>query len=595
MEKDKRLESALSKEEETTRQEDLENADPGSRAKGDVAPLGEAEPQRGTTDAPQEEERRDEIDPTTGEEVTPSEPPDLGTNTPPEPGANTLPGPGANIPPELSSPEASLPEPEGAVEISPEAGPDLPPVAVSFSRAEGADIRYTLDGSEPDEASPLYDPEKALPLPEGKTLKARAYMARGAEGSAGTRTETISDSQSTPDPGPDTPSIEQVGAVEISPEAGMHRLAVEVSLVCPTEGAAIHYTLDGNEPDEASPLYDPQKPLDLRKSGVVKARAYKEGYEPSGVSETEYEVLTPVWQEKEPEDRTDRVDHNTRKEDKNGGWKLAGASVRGKLHAHNALWREDSFDFGFVDGWTMVAVSDGAGSAPLSRVGARLACEHALAHLKECLAGFELTSKTKEELGKSEGPRLREFLAGAASAALEAIRREAGERSRRPEDLTGTLLVVVHRAWGGQHLVGAIQVGDGSVALLERGGDTTLLGEPDHGEHSSETRFLTTRGVEEAFMHRVRFTVKDHLRCVAVMSDGVSDDFFPEEKRIGELFIGEELPGMTDQDGRPVHGVLHTVTAAPDPAAALLEWLRYEKRSSSDDRTLVLFWDEDEG
>lgn len=415
-----------------------------------------------------------------------------------------------------------------------------------------------------------------------------------------TKTERLRRSTGAPIPPPefgerDTAPLPRSAPVGISPKGGAYASSVTVSLSCASESAVIRYTLDGTSPGETSPLYDPHEGLLLRESATLRARSFESGLIPGLVSLAEFEVRAAVWQENEPEDRADEVPHTiiegTREP---GGWRLAGASVRGRLHAHRALWREDAFAFAAKGGWTIVAVSDGAGSVPLSRVGARLGCESAVAHLKASLEGFSPSSEDKEGLTESELPALQGFLAGAAGAALAAIRRESAARERPPEEFAATLLVVVHRLWRGRRLIGALQVGDGCVALLDWDDGVTLLGVADHGEHSSETRFLTTQGVEETFPNRVFFSVKDRLRCIAAMTDGVSDDFFPEKKRIVELLLGEELPGMRGRDGQPVRGVMRSVAGAEDPHSALLEWLRYEKRGSSDDRTLVLFWD-DEG
>ncbi len=53
----------------------------------------------------------------------------------------------------------------------------------------------------------------------------------------------------------------------------------EVSLSCKTPGAAIHYTLDGSEPTEDSPLYE--NPFILTESCAIRARAFKKGMPPS--------------------------------------------------------------------------------------------------------------------------------------------------------------------------------------------------------------------------------------------------------------------------------------------------------------------------
>lgn len=56
----------------------------------------------------------------------------------------------------------------------------------------------------------------------------------------------------------------------------------EVRLSCREEGAVIHFTLDGSEPTESSQVYE--GPFSVSRSCVVKARAFKEGFEPSPVA-----------------------------------------------------------------------------------------------------------------------------------------------------------------------------------------------------------------------------------------------------------------------------------------------------------------------
>ena len=56
---------------------------------------------------------------------------------------------------------------------------------------------------------------------------------------------------------------------------------VDVELASATEGAAIRYTLDGSEPDENAHLYT--GPVKITDNVTIKARAYKDGFEPSGV------------------------------------------------------------------------------------------------------------------------------------------------------------------------------------------------------------------------------------------------------------------------------------------------------------------------
>ncbi len=73
----------------------------------------------------------------------------------------------------------------------------------------------------------------------------------------------------------------------VSPPAILGQLmlfpeSAEVRMFSRTDGASIHYTLDGSEPTEASPLYT--QPFQVSQSCVLKATAFKEGLPPSPVT-----------------------------------------------------------------------------------------------------------------------------------------------------------------------------------------------------------------------------------------------------------------------------------------------------------------------
>lgn len=268
------------------------------------------------------------------------------------------------------------------------------------------------------------------------------------------------------------------------------------------------------------------------------------------------------------------------------GWQLIASSVRGKLHEHTAKWRDDSYKFDRVDDWTIVAVSDGAGSAALSRIGAQIACEEAVKQLKLFLHGYRI-SPGADQPPDADLQRIRLFLTNAAGSAKNAIRLEADRRKRAINDFHATLLIVVLTEWQGKDLVAAIQVGDGAIGLKAANG-FRVLGISDHGDYSSETRFLTTPNIELEFNNRVCFSIPTGLTALALMTDGVADDFYPEKTRIGELFEGAPIEGLKTKAGEPLQGLLHGVAKDPRDGEALRDWLRYEKRASSDDRTLVL-------
>ena len=314
--------------------------------------------------------------------------------------------------------------------------------------------------------------------------------------------------------------------------------------------------------------------------------------------EGELPVVTPrkpVWLELEPSDPADASPHVASEvRTISPGWEAVAASVRGRQHAHAGTYREDSFALAAgPHDWGIVTVGDGAGSAKLSRVGSRLACDAATKELAERLGNFAFTEVNP---GLAQPPQtdlqtLRGFLSGAAEAALEAVRVEAQTRGVPERDFHTTLLMVAIAPWRDRHLVMVLQVGDGAVGLMspafERG--FKCVGFADHGEYSSETRFLTTPGVNLEFRNRVLFVLPPQLDAVAVMTDGVSDDLFPENERLGELFRSEPVAELLAPGGEGSHlGALPAIATSEIPAEELTRWLRYEKRGSFDDRTLVL-------
>ncbi len=81
-------------------------------------------------------------------------------------------------------------------------------------------------------------------------------------------------------PAPYSLSVEPMVSTPALPEGlSLFRGEVTMAMSCRTEGASIHYTLDGSEPTEASPEY--REPFSLTQSARIRARAFKEGMMPS--------------------------------------------------------------------------------------------------------------------------------------------------------------------------------------------------------------------------------------------------------------------------------------------------------------------------
>jgi serine/threonine protein phosphatase PrpC len=303
-----------------------------------------------------------------------------------------------------------------------------------------------------------------------------------------------------------------------------------------------------------------------------------------------------LWKELEPDTSLPfRKEHTAAQRLVAGDYQVVAASRRGRSHAHEGKFREDDFAVTATpEGWLILLVADGAGSAGFSREGSRLACGTAARSLRE-LVPQTLGACFDEQLreyaaGRSvEAEReirklLYQALCGAAFAAYKALEARAAEGGHALKDYATTLLVGLARRYEQGTFVGAFWIGDGAVALLDGGGSARLLGTPDGGEYSGQTRFLTMREVVAdgaEMMSRVRFELAENFGALILMTDGVSDPKFGTDQNLasaekwGEFW--REVDGAVDfrrgDDGAP---------------RRLLEWMDFWSPGEHDDRTLAV-------
>jgi hypothetical protein len=84
---------------------------------------------------------------------------------------------------------------------------------------------------------------------------------------------------------------DRVATPNLSPPGGRYIDHADVSIGCATEGARIHYTLDGSFPTRESSLYG--SPLQIRESTIVRALAVRAGWVDSEIATATY-VITGV-------------------------------------------------------------------------------------------------------------------------------------------------------------------------------------------------------------------------------------------------------------------------------------------------------------
>ena len=77
-----------------------------------------------------------------------------------------------------------------------------------------------------------------------------------------------------------------------TPLGGTYNEPQTVTIACTTEDATIHYTMDGTDPTESSPIYS--SPLFITETTTVKAMAVKDGYENSAIATAVYVIQAGV-------------------------------------------------------------------------------------------------------------------------------------------------------------------------------------------------------------------------------------------------------------------------------------------------------------
>ncbi len=274
---------------------------------------------------------------------------------------------------------------------------------------------------------------------------------------------------------------------------------------------------------------------------------------------------------------------------------IVAASKRGRSHAQDAKPRDDDFRVSFnpQNGWYVLAVADGAGSAKYSREGSRIACTVAEDYCKNYLsehgqqleeAVTQYASVRSKEALQPVVEKVHEALFKAATDAYRAIVKRKDEcEGSVLKDFSTTLLLAICRKFSFGWFVASFGVGDGAIAIYDKDADTVrLLNEPDGGEFAGQTRFLT---MESIFRDRtrIRMSIVPDFTALMLMTDGVSDPFFETDANLSRK---EKWDALWES-------ITTEVDFKDDNAASasqLLRWLDFWSPGNHDDRTVALLY-----
>lgn len=286
---------------------------------------------------------------------------------------------------------------------------------------------------------------------------------------------------------------------------------------------------------------------------------------------------------------------------------IVAASQRGRSHAREGKARDDHFTLYHCEesDWYIIAVADGAGSAKYSRKGSEVACKTVISHCRNLLLdnpAFEASIRAYASDRDSREKRtdvtrhVIDVVYKGAMKAHEAVKKvAAANEEAKLKDFATTLMFAVCKRYDFGWFIASFWVGDGAMCLFDAGNRTAkLLGTPDEGEFSGQTRFLTMPEIFrdlDVVSKRLRMAIVPDFTALFLMTDGVSDPMFETDRNLNDYTKWEEFYDNL-KNGFP-EDEIDGVDLSDDNEASkdqLLRWLDFWSPGNHDDRTIAILY-----
>ncbi|MCR4801029.1 MAG: protein phosphatase 2C domain-containing protein [Bacteroidales bacterium] len=277
---------------------------------------------------------------------------------------------------------------------------------------------------------------------------------------------------------------------------------------------------------------------------------------------------------------------------------IVAASKRGRSHAHEGRPRDDHFKLHYCaeNDWYVIAVADGAGSAPFSREGSKIACDVSVKHCMEMLkdsSEFEKSIKEYKleinsiEKQKQIGNNVYKIVGNAAFKAYKTIENVAQEKKRLTKEYATTLLLAVCKKFDFGWFISSFWVGDGALCIYDKERQyIKIMGTPDGGEFAGQTKFLTMPEIfsdTNSFIRRLNMTIESDFTALMLMTDGVSDPMFETDANLNKI---EKWNDLWENITKYVQLIDDNV----DSKNQLLNWLDFWSKGNHDDRTIAILY-----
>lgn len=280
------------------------------------------------------------------------------------------------------------------------------------------------------------------------------------------------------------------------------------------------------------------------------------------------------------------------------------ASKRGRSHANVGSFREDDFAFKNLKkiGWSILAVSDGAGSAKLSRKGSNIACNAVIQYFEENLNSESLNEfdqiavehhqKQTDETSEKISHFVYQNLSKAAHFSHQKIEEFAIKNETELKDFHATLIFALVKKYDFGYAILTFGIGDCPIGLLNK--DLTeikLMNWLDVGEYGGGTRFITMPEIfqNEKFPTRFGFKFVDDFSYLMLMTDGIYDPKFVVEANLEKIEKWNEF--LDDLKGKNEDGIkVDFDKENTEIAQQLSNWMDFWSPGNHDDRTLAIIY-----
>ncbi|MFV0468387.1 MAG: PP2C family serine/threonine-protein phosphatase [Dysgonomonas sp.] len=294
------------------------------------------------------------------------------------------------------------------------------------------------------------------------------------------------------------------------------------------------------------------------------------------------------------------------------------ASKRGRSHKNAGTFRDDDYAFKHIEknGWSVVAVADGAGSYSLSRKGSEVSCKSIVEFFENDEAfdadkEFELKIQeyisSKDEDILLEAKNLSKQILYKATVFVHKKIKELAEDTYKsnPELFDNpkaksfldyfhsTLIFALFKKYDFGYLILTFGVGDCPIALISRENTVTLLNWLDVGEFGGGTRFITQPEIFHSNEHpmatRFNFQEVADFSYLFLMTDGIYDPKFVVEANLERdekwaEFI-DDLNGNNEDKATVEMNPSNT-----EISQQLSDWMDFWSTGNHDDRTLAIIF-----